>query len=124
MSSDREKSIQYLKKIENFSRKIDTGIIKLKNKLSNYLEEPLYDYLDDTRKEVDQLYNETRIYVYTCDEPFNPRYATDEELISRYTMAKLIEIKTRNLMNKTIDMLSLGNESYVEVMYKEGYLGY
>ncbi|OII75383.1 uncharacterized protein cubi_01904 [Cryptosporidium ubiquitum] len=124
MLSDIEKSIQYLKKIEDFHHKIDTGIIKLKGEFLNYLEKPLYDYLDDTRKEVDQLYNETRIYVYIYEKPFNPKYMTDDELISRYTMAKLIDIKTRNLMNKTINMLSLENDHYIEVMQKEGYFGY
>ncbi|KAJ1608858.1 hypothetical protein OJ253_1767 [Cryptosporidium canis] len=124
MSYDREKSIHYLKKIDDFHHKIDTGIIKLKSKVTSYLEEPLYNYLDDTRREVDQLYNETRMYVYTCNEPFDPRYVTDDELMSRYTMAKLIDIKTRNLMNKTIEMLSLENERYIEVMNKEGHFGY
>ncbi|KAH8584002.1 uncharacterized protein ELE39_002760 [Cryptosporidium sp. chipmunk genotype I] len=124
MLSEREKSIKYLKKIEDFHHKIDTGIIKLKSKLSNYLQEPLYNYLNDTRREVDQLYNETRMYVYSYETPFDPKYVTDDELISRYTMAKLIDIKTRILMNKTIGMLSLENERYIEVMQKEGYFGY
>ncbi|TRY51708.1 Uncharacterized protein CTYZ_00003385 [Cryptosporidium tyzzeri] len=124
MLSEKEKSIKYLKKIKEFRHKIDTGIIKLKNRLSNYLQEPLNDYLDDTRKEVDQLYNETRMYVYSHEMPFNPRYATDDELISRYSMAKLIDIKTRKLMDKTINMLSLENERHIELMQKEGFYGY
>ncbi|CUV06206.1 unnamed protein product [Cryptosporidium hominis] len=124
MLSEKEKSIEYLKKIKKFRHKIDTGIIKLKSRLLNYLQEPLYDYLDDTRKEVDQLYNETRMYVYSHETPFNPRYATDDELISRYSMAKLIDIKTRKLMDKTINMLSLENERHIELMQKEGFYGY
>lgn len=124
MLSDKKKSIQYLKRIEDFHHKVDTGVIKLKGKLLNYLKKPLYDYLYDTRKEMDQLYNETRAYVYIYETPFDPRYVTDDELISRYTMAKLIDIKTRNLMNKTIDMLSLENDHYTEVMNKEKYFGY
>ncbi|KAK9172601.1 hypothetical protein CmeUKMEL1_13555 [Cryptosporidium meleagridis] len=124
MLSEKEKSIEYLKKIKEFRHKIDTGIIKLKNKILNHLQEPLYDYLDDTRKEVDQLYNETRMYVYSHETSFNPRYITDDELISRYSMAKLIDIKTRKLMDKTNNMLSLENERHIELMQKEGFFGY
>ncbi|KAF7457344.1 hypothetical protein HWI79_2299 [Cryptosporidium felis] len=116
--SEKNKSIEYLRKIDDFHHKIDTGIIKLKSKLVSYIEKPLYDYLNDTRKEVDELYNETRLFVYTCETPFNPRYTTDEEVMSRYTMAKLIEIKSRVLMEKTIDMLNLESDHFNRVVSK------
>ncbi|KAH7647752.1 hypothetical protein FG379_003316 [Cryptosporidium bovis] len=110
--------VELIKKIDDFHRKIDTGIIKLKVEILNYLEEPLFCYLKDTRVQVDDLYNETRMYCYSYYERFNPRYMSDEEMINRYATSKMIEIKTKNLMERTNLMLELEAKRRKEIVLK------
>ncbi|KAH8740090.1 hypothetical protein FG386_000917 [Cryptosporidium ryanae] len=114
---DRE-LVELIKKIDDFHYKIDTGIIKLKVEILNYLEEPLFNYLKNTRNQVDELYNETRMYCYSYYNAFNPRYISDEEMINRYAVSKMLEIKAEKLMIETNLMLELESKRKKEVILK------
>ncbi|OII78112.1 hypothetical protein cand_035390 [Cryptosporidium andersoni] len=102
--------IEYLNLIESLNRKIDIGICKLMNKLYNYKNIPLNNFIDNGFQNLKEQYYWIELYVQSTSEVISPMYLSDEEIINRVNIAKIIE-KNSNLMMQSIEQMMAKKEN-------------
>ncbi|KAL7069011.1 hypothetical protein ACR3K2_05440 [Cryptosporidium serpentis] len=96
--------IEYLNLIESLDRKIDIGICKLKSKLYNYKNIPFNNFIDHGFQILKEQHHRIELYVQSTSEVISPMYLSDEEIINRVNIAKIIE-KNSNLMMQSIEQM-------------------